>query len=500
MKKTIILVFVFSLACVNMVFANERVQGKPNVVLFLVDDQGSDEIACYASKFHETPNIDALAEQGMKFNQAYSGATLCSPSRASILAGCSPARLHLTDWIPGQKQINRKSIEPEWQTYIDRSRTLLPEAMKEHGYSTCFLGKWHLIPRATPRERDNPERVSEIAKMYDEHMPQNNGFDENFGGDHSANQGFRFFYPEFRTFPGLEDKGKEGDCLTDVLTDCAVDYIERKKDEPFFLYFSYYTVHWPILGKPEYVKNYEKKLADNPDADYYMKNANKAAMVQSLDESVGRVIAKLKEIGQLDNTLIIFTGDNGSQSEEYVINFRDAKGSAYEGGTRVPLIISGPQIEKGISDVPVIGMDFYPTILSYIGAPLKPEEHMDGVDITPILTGNGEIKDRPLYWHYPHYDNYEPHSIVLADGWKVIRYDDDGRIELYNLNIDQMEENDLAATYPEKTKKMVRELDRFLTGANAQKVIPNPEYDPDPNKYSGGIRGYKQWQEKPSEK
>ena len=465
----------------------------PNVVVFLVDDLGPGELVCYASKFHETPNIDALARRGMRFTQAYSGSTLCSPSRAAILTGRSPARLHLTDWIPGQKQINRKSVVPDWQTYLDRERILLPEAMKENGYATCFLGKWHLIPRLKPTEKKDAKRAAELAAIYQDHMPENNGFDENFGGNHSANQGRHFFYPAFTKFPGLENKGRKGDCLTDVLTDCAVDFMERKSDKPFFLYLSYYTVHGPITGKPEYVKKYRQKLTDNPNADYYMKNPRKAAMIQSLDESVGRVMAKLKDIGQLDNTLIIFTGDNGSQGNEFVVNFRGNKGTAYEGGTRVPLIVTGPRIRTGICEVPTIGMDLYPTILSYIQAPLKPEEHLDGVNILPLLTGSGTIKERPLYWHYPHYDETTPYSSAIIGGWKVIRYADDGKVELYDLNNDPMEKKDLAATHPEKTNALLKNLKGYLTDVDAQLALRNPDYDPDPNTYSGGIRGYKSW-------
>ncbi|MCR9294504.1 MAG: sulfatase-like hydrolase/transferase [bacterium] len=466
---------------------------RPNVVFFLVDDLGADELVCYASRFHETPNIDALAARGMRFTQAYSGSTLCSPSRAAILTGRSPARLHLTDWIPGQQQINRKTLTPDWQTWIDRERLLLPEAMQEAGYATCFIGKWHLIPRPKPTEVENQQRVAELAGMYQDHMPEKHGFDENFGGDHSPNQGQRFLFPAFHSLPGLEGRGSEGDCLTDVLTDCAVDFLERKKNEPFLVYLSYYTVHTPITGKPAYVRKYERKLEDNPDANYYMDDPGKAAMIQSLDESVGRVIAKLKEIGQLDNTLIIFTGDNGSQGNEFVVNRRGNKGTAYEGGTRVPLIVAGPGIQTGVSPVPTIGMDLYPTVLSYIRAPARPEEHVDGVDIMPVLTGKGSIRSRPLFWHYPHYDETIPYSSAIVDGWKVIRYPDDGKLELYNLMDDPMESVDLADTEAERTASMVRILDDYLMAVDAQHALPNPDYDP--HEFSGGIRDFRIWDE-----
>lgn len=465
----------------------------PNVIIFLVDDLGSGEVCCYASKFHETPNIDALASKGMRFTQAYSGATLCSPSRAALLTGRSPARLHLTDWIPGQQQLNRKTVTPDWQTHIDHERIVLPEAMQEQGFATGFFGKWHLIPRPRPQDWGNQQRIDEIAAMHARHMPEKHGFDENFGGDHSANQGRRFFFPAYQTFPGLKGLGSKDDCITDVLTDCAVDFMERRKDEPFFLYLSYYTVHTPITGKPEYIKKYQQKLASNPNADYYMRDPRKAAMVQSLDESVGRVIAKLKQIGQLDNTLIIFTGDNGSQGDEFVVNYRGNKGTAYEGGTRVPLIVTGPRIETGVCDVPTIGMDLYPTILSYIKAGPKPKEHLDGVDILPLLTGSGTIMDRPLYWHYPHYDETTPYSSAIVDGWKAVRYADDGKVELYNLNDDPKEKTNLARANPAKASEVVQKLDSYLAEVDAQPAQPNPNYDP--NKFSGGIREYRKLQQ-----
>lgn len=462
---------------------------KPNIVVFLVDDLGSGELACYSSKFHETPNIDSLASKGMLFTRAYSGSTLCSPSRAALLTGCSPARLHLTDWIPGQKQINRRTITPDWKTYINKQRTLLPEAMKEQGYSTCFIGKWHLIPRPTPNDLklQDPNRLAKIKAMYSDHLPESNGFDENFGGDHSPNQGRKFFYPKYQKFPGLEGKGSKNKCLTDVLTDCAIDFIERKKGSPFFLYLSYFTVHNPLSGKPEYVKKYKNKLASNSQAGYYMKNPHKAAMIQSLDESVGRVIRQLRKSGQLENTLIIFTGDNGSQGNEFVPDFRGNKGTAYEGGTRVPLIISGPNVKKGITDQATIAMDLYPTILDFIKAPLKPEEHQDGISITPILQGEAQ-KKRLFYWHYPHYDETTPYSSAILGDWKIIHYADDGKVELYNLKDDPLEQNNLVVRFPEKTAELSRRLESKLQSVNAQKALKNPNFNP--NTFSGGIREY----------
>ena len=212
-------------------------------------------------------------------------------------------------------------------------------------------------------------------------------------------------------------------------------------------------------------------------------------MVKSLDESVDPVIAQLQAIGQLDQTLIIFTGDNGSQGDEFVVNFRGNKGTAYEGGTRVPLIVAGPHIKTGISPVPTIGMDLYPTLLAYLGAPLKPTEHLDGVDITPLLTGRGMIPSRPLYWHYPHYDETTPYSSAIVDQWKVIRYADDGQVELYHLDQDPMEQHNLAAAQPEKKTALLQNLDDYLRAVDAQPALPNPDFDP--QKFSGGIRDFR---------
>lgn len=489
--------FVILVLCLCGLMGKEA-EGRPNIVVFLVDDLGSGEVGCYASKFHETPNIDALAARGMRFTHAYSAATLCSPSRAALLTGRSPARLQLTDWIPGQKQINRKTVAPDWKTNLDQERILLPEALSEHGYATGFFGKWHLIPRPRPQDEGKRSALAKIAAKYADHMPERHGFEENFGGDHSPNQGGKFFHPAFHDFPNLEGKGSEGDCLTDVLTDCAVDFMDRKNGRPFLAYISYYTVHTPITGKPAYVAKYRRKLADNPDAGYYMKDPNKAAMIQSLDENVGRVVAKLKALNQLDNTLIIFTSDNGSQGDQFVPNFRGNKGTAYEGGTRVPLIIAGPGIPEGVSDVPTIAMDLYPTILSYINAPLKPEEHLDGMDMLPVWVGSGPVPKRPLYWHYPHYDETTPYSSAIVDGWKVIRYWDDGKVEFYNLNEDPMEENDLAVSKTDDATVLVKVLEDYLLSVDAQFPLENSNYDPNA-KFSGGIRDFIRWKARQAE-
>jgi hypothetical protein len=274
--------------------------------------------------------------------------------------------------------------------------------------------------------------------------------------------------------PNLEG-GKEGDFLTDRLTDYAVDFIGRHKSDPFLVYFSYYTVHGPIMGKPELVKKYEAKQQTG---DFKAYNPKYAAMVQSLDESVGRVMDKLKETGQLDNTVIIFTGDNGADAHLYCGGLKGYKGYSHEGGTREPFIIKAPGIKPGTCDVPVIGMDFYPTILELIGAPLKPDQHLDGVSLVPLLQRTGKIKERSLYWHYPHYHRTNPYGAVRNGDWKLIEFFEDGALELYNLKDDPHEEKNLVQANPEKAAELLKELKAWRASVNAQMPTPNPAYNP----------------------
>ena len=472
------LLLTFTLLFLNCNHNKSKTNSQPNIILIITDDQGYGDIGAHGNPWIKTPELDKLHDESVRLIDFHTGTT-CTPTRAGLLTG---------------RNCNETGA---WHTVGGRSLLRLDEVtiadvLKTNGYETAIFGKWHLVPRPTPidLELNDPLRLEKISEMYDEHMPENNGFDENYGGDHSPNQGGRFLYPKFRDFPGLAGKGTKDDCLTDILTDCAVDYLDRKKDEPFFLYMSYYTVHTPITGKPDYVKKYQKKLADNPNRDYYMKNPRKAAMMESLDESVGRIVAKLEEIGQLDNTLIIFTGDNGSQGNEFVPNYRGNKGTAYEGGVRVPLIISGPGISKGIvSNEPTIAMDFFPTILESLGLPTMPNEHLDGISIVPLFKDNGKLPERNFYWHYPHYDETTPYSSILSGDWKLIKYLDDNSLELYNLASDPMESLNLIDSYPKKREEMVNLLDRELNSVNAQPAILNPNFDP--SKFSGGIREYR---------
>ncbi len=442
---------------------------KPNFVVFLVDDMGWGDVAAYDSEYHETPNIDQLASEGMKFNQAYAACAVCSLSRAAILTGQYPARLKLTDWIPGHKNPKGKLNVPDWTMHIEHERVTIAEALNEAGYQTQFIGKWHLLP--VPDTDD-----------WINHYPNKHGFDSNIGGrEWGQPKGpGKYFHPF--GMPNLE--GKEGDYLTDALTDAAVDFIETAdKDAPFLLYFAYYTVHGPIIAKDDLTAKYASKQTfnendktDYPAADKY------AAMVQSLDESVGRVVSALEAQGLDKDTVIVFTSDNGGVNARGNNGpFRDGKATPYEGGIREPLIIKWPgAIQAGSeNETPVIGTDIYPTLLDIAGLPLKPREHRDGLSLVPLLTQKNDLERDALYWHYPHYHKANPYSAVRDGNLKLIEYFEDGKLELYELSNDPTESQDLAKEQPEVAKRLHKKLTRWRKRIGAQIPYPNPNYDPE---------------------
>ncbi len=444
---------------------------RPNFVFLLVDDLGWGDFGCYGATFYETPHIDKLAKDGMLFTNAYSACTVCSPSRAAILSGRYPARLHLTDWITGHKKPFAKLAVPNWKTKMDHERVLLPEALKEAGYATAFFGKWHLMPIGKPDFKD--------------HYPTAHGFEVNVGGrEWGQPKGPGKYFSPFG-MPGLDD-GEKGDFLTDKLTDAAVAFLEEKKDEPFLLYFSYYTVHGPIMAPAELVKKYQEKAKSFENKRNENVNPKRAGMIEALDNSVGRIVAKLKEMGVADNTVIVLTGDNGGDSDNTTSGLRDFKGFSHEGAVREPLIAKWPtRIAAGSTcDEPVIGMDFYPTFLEMAGLPARKNEHIDGVSILPLLKGDAkELKREKLYWHYPHYHRTKPYGAIRDGDWKLIEFFEEGNLELFDLGKDPFEKKNLAEEMPEKAEEMLKELKKWRKSVGAQMMTANPKYDP---KRAGG--------------
>ncbi|MFC7338181.1 sulfatase [Haloferula chungangensis] len=460
----ILLHLLFPLAMIGALCAKDR---KPNFVFLLVDDLGWGDFGCYGAEFYETPQIDKLASEGMQFSNGYAACTVCSPSRAAILSGSYPARLHLTDWITGHKHPFAKLRVPDWKIRIDHQRVLMPEALKEGGYRTAFFGKWHLMPIGQPD--------------FDQHYPTDHGFDINVGGREWGQPKGRGKYFSPFDMPGLDD-GKAGDFLTDKLTDAALDFLDQtKRDQPFLLYFSYYTLHGPLMAPPELVAKYKEKAKTFENTKNELLDPRRAGMVEKLDDSVGRIMAKLDELGIADNTVVILTGDNGGDSPKTTGGLRDYKGLSHEGGVREPFIVKWPGriAPKSSCDEMVIGTDFYPTLLEMAGLPARPDEHADGVSILPLLTGaTKELERDALFWHYPHYHRTKPYGAIRRGDMKLIEFFEGGNLELYDLKTDPGEKNNLAKQHPEKAQALLKELKAWRKSVDAQMPSENPNHDP----------------------
>jgi arylsulfatase A len=449
--------------CLLMGFLPASAQKKPNIILLLVDDMGWTDVGCYGSDFYQTPNIDKLARQGMKFTNAYSACTVCSPSRASILTGKYPARLHLTDWIDGHAKPYARLLPPQWTKFLPPAELTIAELLKKQGYATASIGKWHL---------------GDDIKYYPEHQ----GFDINIAGTYQG-QPPRYFSPY--NIPRLQN-GVPGELLTDRLTEEAVKFIRQKKDSLFFLYLPYYAVHTPLQAKEESVQAFKAKI--NPAAN--QQNPVYAAMVKSVDESVGRIMALLQEQHLSQNTLVIFTSDNGGlvkgrggQKNHITSNapLRAGKGSSYEGGTRVPAIAVWPGRIRAnaVSQVPVIGTDLFPTFAEVAGISLKGAGVIDGKSLVPVLTGKKPLKREALYWHYPHYhtEGARPHSAIRQGDWKLIHFYETGKNELYHLKTDIGETRELQDQEPRLAAQLYDKLLQWQKRVGAQPPVANPRYD-----------------------
>ncbi len=456
----------------RVVNALNKQRGQLNVVLILVDDMGWTGVGCFGSDLHQTPHIDRLAKQSMKFTNAYAASPVCSPTRASIMTGISPAKLHMTIWheSAAHPPQNRKVIPPVTKGSLDLDYTTLADVLHDAGYYTAHLGKWHLG----------------TAGYY----PENQGFDVNIGGTFWGCPS-TFFFPykgpfgrkkEMRYIPGLAG-GTEGEYLTDRLTTEALKIMETHQDKPLFLNMWYYTVHTPIEGKPDLVKKYDGLV--NPKADHH--NANYAAMTETLDENVGRILQKIDDLGMTDNTVVIFTSDNGGYINGYRemdrvtgnAPLRSGKGSLYEGGVRVPLLIKWPGVTKpgSVSNEPVATCDFYPTLLEILGLPGDSTHNakVEGMSLVPLLQETAmRLKRDSLYFHYPHYyPTTIPVSSIRSRDWKLLEYYEDGRLELYNLADDLSESNNLAKQNPKKVKQLQEDLHRWLKNNDAQIPVKN---------------------------
>jgi arylsulfatase A-like enzyme len=430
----------------------------PNIVHILIDDMGWTDLGCMGSDLFETPNIDRLAAQGMRFDNGYSACTVCSPTRAATMTGRYPARLRVTDWIHGHNRPRAKLRIPDWTQYLPDSEVTLAEALKPVGYTSAHVGKWHL--------GDGPE-----------HYPTTQGFDVNIAG-YGAGSTPNHFSPY--KIPTLED-GPPGEYLTDRLTTEACRFISANRDRPFFLYLPHYTVHTPIQAKTELIERYRQKIKPG----MRHTNAAYAAMIASLDEGVGRLLSTLESEGIADRTIVVFTSDNGGlmQPGRSTVNvpLRAGKGSTYEGGTRVPLIVRWPGVTPAgsVCHEPVMSIDFFPTYLQIAGAPAR--DDVDGKSLVALLRDPAARLDRDvLYWHYPHYHpgGATPYGAIRARDWKLIEFYEDNHVELYNLKDDLGETRDLAGAMPERADVLRRQLHEWRRSVSAQMPTPNPDYDP----------------------
>jgi len=461
---------------------------QPNIIFILIDDLGWRDLTCYGSEFYETPNLDRLAAEGMIFSDAYAACPVCSPTRASILTGKYPATVGVTDWIDWGKRTHPargKLIDVPYIDHLPLDETSLASALNEGGYNTWHVGKWHLGGEA--------------------YYPQNHGFDVNVGGCVWGSPANGYFSPY--DIPGFEN-GPEGEYLTDRLTNEAIRLIENNDDKPFFLNLWYYTVHTPIQAKAEYIEKFESKAKQigvdqiepfeigEPFPSEHKQHLNVtrrilqsdpvyAAMVYALDENVGRLLETLERTGQAENTIVIFTSDNGGLataegSPTCNAPLSQGKGWMYEGGTREPLIFRWPGVvEPGSTcDVPVTSPDFYPTLLEIAGLPLKQEQHVDGVSLLPLLKGAQSLEREAIFWHYPHYGNQggTPGSSIRVGDFKLIHFFEDDRVELYNLRKDLSEDHDLTEKMPVLVKQMKTQLADWRAGVEAKIPQPNPEY------------------------
>lgn len=453
-----------------ILFLSGSVIAKPNVVFVLVDDLGWSDLACYGNDFHETPNVDRLAAEGVRFTDAYAACAVCSPTRASIQTGQYPIRFGITDWIAGARKPNTPLKEKFTERMLPLEAVTVAEAFKDEGYQTAFVGKWHL------NDQD-----------HDTGFPEDQGYEVNVGGHHKGSPPGGYFAP-FKN-PKLKNR-PDDDYLTDRMGDEAIRLIEAYADDakPFFLMLAFYTVHTPIQPKPDLLKHYEEKLKTK--TSNHWKNPKYAAMVHSMDTNVGRVLQTLEEVGLTDETIVVFFSDNGGLHWQTSCHpLSKGKGFYHEGGIRVPFILRYPgTIRKGQEvDAPVISNDLFPTLLNLAGLKQRPEVHRDGISLKPVVEGES-LGERALCWHYPHYHGAgeSPTSAVRIGDYKLIRHYENGELELYNLKKDIGESDNLVSRMPEKADELERTLNAWLVKHDA--YIPGPDPDFDPSKPIGKKR------------
>ena len=449
---------------------------RPNIIVILADDLGWSDLRCYGADLHETPHLDRLAAAGVRFTDAYAGSSVCTPTRAALMTGRHPARLGMTIWAEAAEEPPKpeRLIPPPAEHNLPLSETTIAEHLQAAGYQTALVGKWHL---------GDPK-----------HYPEAQGFNVNIGGT-LWGAPHTFFYPysgrgmygkEFRYVPHLEF-GAAGEYLTDRLTDEALKVIDRCGEQPFFLYLAHHAPHTPIEAKETEVAAFERQLTPS----LHHQNAKYAAMIKSLDESVGRIREHLTKRGLAERTLFVFTSDNGGfvgkdrgRGAPVTNNWplRSGKGALYEGGIRVPLLVSWPGVTPAgqESHQPVVTMDLFSTMLAAAGCKVPTDVPLDGVSLLPVLKDPRVKLDREaLYFHYPHYyHTTSPVSAIRMGDQKLVEFYEDGRAELYNLQDDISESQNLASSQPQATAELKQRLQVWRQNVGARLPTNNPNFQP----------------------
>ena len=507
-RRILLVVVARAIAVLWIAGCGARAPERPSIVVILVDDLGAFDLASYGHPYHRTPSIDRLAREGLRFAQAYAAAPVCAPTRAALLTGKSPARLHLTHALPPQQRPLaplpapssgppvHEVTEPQSATWLAAGETTIAKRLRERGYRTALIGKWHL--------------------GTGESGPEAQGFDVAIGGEEEAAP--RSFFAPYG-LSRLPDHAP-GEYLTDRLTDEALAFLEASAGEPFFLVLSHFAVHTPIEADAETVRAWRQRLATSPPGDAASDGSLRpayAAMLESLDHGVGRLLQKIDELGLARDTLVVFTSDNGGLVETpdtgqaVTVNgpLRGGKGTLYEGGLRVPLVVRWPAVvESGVvSDVSTTTADWYPTLAQIAGAESTggggkleaanggarqnatlDESELDGESLLPVLRGGAVSDERSLYFHYPHYIAGHRRDPMRETWWNTpgaaIRKGDlklvrrfDAADELYDLSADPGESRDLAAERQEDARRLADELERWLASEGAHRPRPNPAHD-----------------------
>ena len=443
---------------------------KPNVIFILVDDLGWNDLGYTGSKFYESPNIDTLSNYSFQFTNAYSASPVCSPTRASIMTGKHPSRVNITDWIPGNDPKDKPLLGPQDLDGLPHEEITIAEELKSSGYNTFYIGKWHLGSEGS--------------------YPEDHGFDINIGGFEKGSP-MGGYYSPYKN-PKLSD-GPEGEYLTDRLTNEALGLINnRDARKPFALFLSFYNVHTPIQANLEHVDYFKEKLSKMNDnivrtrgegealTRLNQTDAEYASMVYAVDKNLGKLFKTLKDNDLYENSLIIFTSDNGGLSTlrrvapTSVYPLRAGKGWLYEGGIKIPQLIKLPgNIEKEIVDDITVSYDIFPTILDVAG--IRNENEIDGISLIPRLLEKSKIDRENIYWHFPHYHGslWKPGSAIRSGDWKLIFDYESNEAKLFDLKEDPSELNDISNLFNEEKERLIVELEKMKKETNANSVSIN---------------------------